>query len=114
MGAARGLLARAQAVLDPDERLWVVLAPEVAETLAEGGEHDRAEALLTEALRRGGQQDERGPEAHALVQRAYMRIFSRPEGASDEALQVADQAMPVFEQLKDMRGVAKTARSWWA
>jgi class 3 adenylate cyclase/tetratricopeptide (TPR) repeat protein len=110
MGAARSLLSRAHSLLDPKERLWLELAPELAEALAERGEPTKAEALLAEALERARARNARGPEAHALVQRAYMRIFSRPEGAGNEALQVAEQAMPIFEELRDSVGIAKAAR----
>jgi class 3 adenylate cyclase/tetratricopeptide (TPR) repeat protein len=109
-GAAASLLSRAHSLLEQDERRWLELAPEVAETLAESGEHDRAETLLAEACQRARARGERGPEMHALVQLAYMRILSRPEGATDEALQVAEQAMPIFEELEDAAGIAKAAR----
>jgi class 3 adenylate cyclase/tetratricopeptide (TPR) repeat protein len=110
MGAARSLLSRAHSLLDPDERLWLELAPELAEALAERGESAKAEALLAEAIKRARTQNARGPEAHGLVQQAYMRIFSRPEGAGDEALQVAEQTIPIFEELGDAVGIAKAAR----
>ncbi|MEK6275621.1 MAG: adenylate/guanylate cyclase domain-containing protein [Actinomycetota bacterium] len=110
VGAARSLLSRAHSLVDPEERLWLELAPELAEALAERGEHAEAEALLAEAVERARARGKRGLEAHAQVQRAYMRIFSRPEGAGDEALRVAKQAMPIFEELDDAIGIAKAAR----
>jgi tetratricopeptide (TPR) repeat protein len=39
-----------------------------------------------------------------------MRLFSRPEGAGDEALKVAEEAMPIFEEAADAVGLAKAAR----
>jgi tetratricopeptide (TPR) repeat protein len=110
VGAARSLLSRAHSLVDPEERLWLVLAPELAEALADRGEHAEAEALLAEVVERARARGERGLEAHAQVQRAHRRLFTQPEGASDEALRVAKQAMPIFEELDDAPGIAKAAR----
>ena len=113
-GGARSLLTRAQSLLDPDEALRLELAPELAETLSRGGEHDRAEALLAETIQRAKAQDRPDLAGHALLERARMRLLSRPEGAGDDALRIAEQVTPIFEELQDTAAIARTARlvSW--
>jgi class 3 adenylate cyclase/tetratricopeptide (TPR) repeat protein len=114
MGAAHSLLSRAQSLLDPGERLSLELAPELAEAMFEAGEQAEAEALLFKTIEHARDRAEPGLEAHARVQQAYMRIFSRPEGAGDEALQVAEEAAPIFEEVADAVGMARAARlTFW-
>src|SRR5204863_7390392 len=44
------------------------------------------------------------------VELSHLRLFTDPEGATDEALAVAEQAIPVFERDGDELGLAKAWR----
>jgi tetratricopeptide (TPR) repeat protein len=114
MGAAHSLLSRAQSLLDPGERLSLEFAPELAEAMFEAGEQAEAEALLAKTIERARDRGEPGLEAHARIQQAYMRHFTRAEDTGDEALQVAEEAVPIFEEGADAVGMAKAARlAFW-
>ena len=48
--------------------------------------------------------------AHALVQRSFLRLFTEPEVAPSELLEVADRAIGVFDELGDELGLARAWR----
>jgi class 3 adenylate cyclase/tetratricopeptide (TPR) repeat protein len=109
VNAARTLFERAVALLPEDDAARLPLLPDLGEALAKRGEFDAAEVVLTEAIERADSVGERGTAAHARVTLVGMRIFSDPEGRTDEALRVGEDALPIFRALGDNRGLVRTA-----
>ncbi|MEP6476487.1 MAG: adenylate/guanylate cyclase domain-containing protein [Actinomycetota bacterium] len=106
MAAAANLLDRSHDVLRAGDPRRVSIAPELAEALTETADLARAEALLQPALGTG----DRGLEAHAQVVLLMLREFTEPERRSEEALQVLEGVIPVFEELGDDLGLARAWR----
>jgi class 3 adenylate cyclase/tetratricopeptide (TPR) repeat protein len=109
-GAARNLLERAVALFALDDPARLALLPDLGEVLGQVGDFGAAETVLSEAIERADAAGDRGTGAHARVVRVGMRLLSDPEGRGDEALRVGEDAMRVFRELGDDRGIAETAR----
>ena len=101
--AAVSLISRAVSLLAPDDPARVDLIPNVRVVQGISGDLGWAHAVLTEATGAG---DER-LQAHALVQRAFLRLFTEPETVADEVVQAGERAVRVFEQLGDELGLAR-------
>jgi tetratricopeptide (TPR) repeat protein len=71
-----------------------------------GGDLTWAHLVLSEAIAAG---DER-VQAHALVQRSFLRLFTEPKVVPRELIEVADQAIAVFDELGDDLGLARAWR----
>ena len=69
-----------------------------------------AERVLTDAVATAVASDDRGLEAHALVQRGFLRLFTQPDVEPDELLEVAERAIAVFEELGDELGLTRAWR----
>jgi ATP/maltotriose-dependent transcriptional regulator MalT len=65
-----------------------------------------ARTVLSDAIAAG---DER-LAAHALVQSAFLRLFTEPDVTADELLQIGERALLVFEQFGDELGLARAWR----
>jgi len=104
--AAVSLVSRAAALLPPEDPARVNLVPNVRGVQGIGGDLSWAHTVLSEAITAG---DER-TKAHALVQQAFLRLFTEPEVAPRELIEVAEQAIDVFEQLSDELGLARAWR----
>src|SRR5436305_7340303 len=68
-----------------------------------------AERVLTEAVEAAAVSGDRRLAANALVQRAFLRLFTGADVAPDELLETARRAIVVFADLGDDLGLA---RSW--
>ncbi len=106
MAAAANLLGRSHDVLPEGDPRRLSIAPELAEALTETADLARAETLLEAALGTG----DRGLEAHAQVVLLILKEFMEPERRSEEALQVLEGVIPVFEDLGDHLGLARAWR----
>jgi len=89
--------ARREALRDLSAALWVV------------GEHQRADAVLEDALERAVNADDRRIEWYARLERAGRRD-TRAEAPAEELESVARDAIPVFEELQDDLGLARAWR----
>jgi tetratricopeptide (TPR) repeat protein len=105
MSAAANLLGRAREVLDPADPRRLSIAPDLGEAFMETGDLSRAEDLLTEAV----EAHDPGLRAHARIVLLLLKESTDPERRSEEALEVLGSVMPVFEELGDDLGLA---RSW--
>jgi class 3 adenylate cyclase/tetratricopeptide (TPR) repeat protein len=108
--AAANLLDRAARLLPEDSPERLALLPDLGQAVHDAGDFPRADAILTEAIERATRTGARTVEAYASVARASMRIWSQPEGATEEALEVADRSRGLFEELGDDLGFAKAWR----
>jgi class 3 adenylate cyclase/tetratricopeptide (TPR) repeat protein len=109
MPAAVNLLTRAVALLPAADRDRLECLPSLAFALLETGDLARLESVaaeMTDAARASG---DPGVEAHAVLLRLWIRLYTNPEGWADAALKEATRTITVFEQLSDEQGLA---RSW--
>jgi DNA-binding SARP family transcriptional activator/tetratricopeptide (TPR) repeat protein len=104
--AAVNLISRAVALLPTNDPLRVELVPNVR-AIQGTSEFGWAEAILDEAIAAG---DPR-LEAHARVQRGFLRLFfTAPEITPPELMRVAQDAIDVFDRIGDDLGLARAWR----
>jgi DNA-binding SARP family transcriptional activator len=104
--AAINLISRAVALLPADDPSRVGLIPNFRLIQGTSGDLSWAEAALSEAVREGDLR----LEMHALVQRAFLRLFRGPGITSAELVETAEAAIAVFAQLEDELGLARAWR----
>jgi class 3 adenylate cyclase/tetratricopeptide (TPR) repeat protein len=107
LAAAANLLGRAEALLDRDDPHRVTILPTLAWALFEIGRIDEAREKNSEAERRADELEDPVAVAHVKVAR-WPLIEAGPEWR-DLARRDADEAIRVFEQVGDERGLA---RAW--
>jgi predicted ATPase len=103
--AAVTLLSRARDLLPDDDPARIALLPDLGTAFGESGDLPRAEAVLTEAVTRARESGDRGTEMRAALERARLRSYTDP-ASWGEAIDTAERAAGVFEELKDERGLA--------
>ncbi|HTS01893.1 MAG TPA: adenylate/guanylate cyclase domain-containing protein, partial [Thermoanaerobaculia bacterium] len=110
MGGAANLLGRARALLPAEDALRRELLPDLAEALSEEGELGPAASILDEAVARAAEAGDARTEAHATIVRMLLAESTEPEGRSDVALKELERIIPIFEQLADDLGLARSYR----
>jgi len=108
--AAVSLLSRATALLPDSHEDRRELLPLLASALIRTGDFPRAERVLNEALEAARAADDRRLELRTVIEREFYRAFTKPEGSVDEIVAVADEVIPLLEDLGDDLGLAK---AWW-
>jgi DNA-binding SARP family transcriptional activator len=111
--AAVNLISRAVALLPADDPLRVELVPNVRGFQGMGGDMSWADRVLTEAVEAAATTGNRQLAAHALVQRAFLRLFfisTEQVLAPAELIEVAERAIRVFEEVGDELGLARAWR----
>jgi DNA-binding SARP family transcriptional activator/tetratricopeptide (TPR) repeat protein len=103
--AATNLASRAVSLLPPGDPLRVDLVPNVR-AIQGLSDFAWAEALLDDAVAAG----DRRLRAHALVQRAFLRLFTAREVNPQQFIAIAEQAIATFEELDDVLGLARAWR----
>ena len=106
--AAANLLGRAASLLPQDDVRRLEYLCELGGALRTAGEAGRAEEALTEALDASHEAGDQRIELRAQVELAGARLFSDPEGRADELLELAAEAIPIFEALGDDRSLGRT------
>jgi class 3 adenylate cyclase/tetratricopeptide (TPR) repeat protein len=109
MPAAVNLLTRAVALLPGTDRERLECLPSLAFALLETGDLARLESVAAEMTEAAGASGDRGVEAHAVLLRLWIRLYTNPQGWADDALKEATRTITVFEVLGDEQGLA---RSW--
>jgi DNA-binding SARP family transcriptional activator len=108
--AASNLLARAAALLGPAATERDLLT-ELGLVLWRAGDVASAEKEFETAVESAlGEQDRRA-ELRARTELAHLRLRRAEEGAQEELLALASEAIPIFERLEDDRGLG---RVWFA
>ncbi len=110
MSGAISDLSRAISLLPDGDPTRLDLLPDLGAALWEAGEFGRADAVLGEAIDQAKAVGREGVLWRAAVERCHLRLFTDPEGGTDEALAVAEQAIPVFERGGDELGLSKAWR----
>jgi class 3 adenylate cyclase/tetratricopeptide (TPR) repeat protein len=108
--AAVSLLSRATALLPDSHEDRRELLPLLASALIRTGDFPRAERVLNEALEAARAADDRRLELRTVIEREFFRSFTKPEGSVEEIVAVADEVIPLLEELNDDLGLAK---AWW-
>ncbi len=80
---------------------------DLAVALMRSGAFAAAEGALEEALGLGRAAGDRRLELRTLIEREFFRIFTNAETSDEEMTRVAEEAIPVLEELGDHSGVAK-------
>ena len=104
--AAVNLLSRAVALL-PADSLRSECRCELAGALRAIGQMSEAEAVLQLVIDESAGQDRR-LELRARVELAQIRLLADPMGQSAAVLDLAEHAIPVFEELDDDRALGRT------
>jgi class 3 adenylate cyclase/predicted ATPase len=108
--AAVSLLTRAAALLPDDHVERRALLAILGSALMRTGDFSRADGVLTEALAAAHAAGDRRLELRTLIERELFRSFTSSEESVDEIIAVADEAIPLLEELGDDLGLAK---AWW-
>jgi class 3 adenylate cyclase len=111
LAAALKLLDRALAVLRDPAPERPAVQVQLAGALAEAGELGRAAELLDEAVEAARDAGDRALELRALIERALQQMRIDPEGTTEELREIAEEAIPVFEEFGDELGLAT---GWFA
>ncbi len=107
--AAGHLLLRAAKLLPGEDPLRLSILPALSECLMVTGRVQQACDTLDEAWQMAEQQGDRAVEAYVLLLRTTQRLFTQPTGWADAAREEVQRVIPVFEELSDENGLA---RSW--
>jgi class 3 adenylate cyclase/predicted ATPase len=107
--AAANLLGRAAVLLPEDGSPRAELLGSLGSALVLAGNFTEADAVLTQAIDAGVATGNRRLELHAVLERAFLRALTHPEGV-EELRRVAEQALPELEELGDELGLAKAWR----
>jgi class 3 adenylate cyclase/tetratricopeptide (TPR) repeat protein len=108
--AAIKLLDRALALLNEQDPARLDLMRELSSAFWSVGEVARAEALLNGFLEAATALGDQRAEWYALLDRAIWRHIVDPAATADELLNVSEQAVRIFEELDDDRGLARAWR----
>jgi tetratricopeptide (TPR) repeat protein len=108
--AAVSLLSRATALLPDAHGERREILPMLGSALIRTGDFPRAERVLTEALEAAQAAGDRRLELRTVIEREFFRAFTHPEGSVEEIVTVADEVIPLLEELDDDLGLAK---AWW-
>lgn len=107
--AAAALLSRAVALLSEGDRERVRLLPDLARAIGRSGDYREELALLDEAIERAEAVGDRRTRSYAVLFRGHARNHVDPEFTVDDAVAEAQDALRVFEELRDEEG---QARAW--
>ena len=110
--AATRFFDRAVAMLPPDSPARVELLVELGLALRRAGDQQsKADAVLEEALFHAVEIGDERLKAHAEIGLTKIRAQSDPEGKALELRRLAEQAIPLFTELGDDKGLVN---SWTA
>ena len=107
MPAAVNLLSRAVALEPERDPGRLELLPELAFALLETGDFARVQEVVAEASEGASECGDRRLQAHVLILRLWVQLFTDPEGWAEEARRGATEAIAIFDELGDERGLAK-------
>ncbi len=106
MSAAANLLGRAVSLLPPDEPNRLELLTKLGSAFARIGQLNRADSVLGEAIEAAAAAGDVCLEFRARIERLSWHIWTDP-ASKDEARQVAQRAILLFEEHGDELGLAK-------
>ena len=107
--ATVNLLTRAVGLLPESDAFRLDLLCELGPALRTGSDLTAAEETLSGAAETAAAVGDRRLELRARLELARVRLFSDPEGRAEEVLDVAAEAIPLFEAVHDDRSLS---RAW--
>jgi class 3 adenylate cyclase/tetratricopeptide (TPR) repeat protein len=114
---ALNLLGRATSLLPDTSSERLHLLPALAEAATETGDLARADGILRDVIASAATVGDRGLEALAEIDRAYLREYIDPTTREERVVQTAERAINLFEELGDDYGLAKAwslrAQAFW-
>ena len=110
MLAAIKLLERATSLLPQTDANRLALLPDLVEATMSTGQFERASAHLTAALQAATESGNRRIEAHMLLIRSVLSLFTDPEGGVSSARRQVERVIPIFEESRDELGLARAWR----
>jgi class 3 adenylate cyclase len=110
ISAAVSLLDRALALVTEQDATKLELERELSGALWSTGEIARAEALLKGVIDVASASGDRSLEWYAILERSGRRSLADPSAATEDGLTIAKEAVKVFEELGDDRGLARAWR----
>ena len=108
--AAMNLLGRAAELLAKGDSFRLALLCELGVALRGAGELDRAADMLVETADTAATAGDRRAHLRARLELANVRMFADPGGRADELLDVAAEAIPVFEAVDDDHSLSRAWR----
>jgi len=108
--AAVNLMTRASALLPEDDPRRLELQPELGSALIRAGELSLADGIFAETAERASSTGAERIRLRALVEREFIRSWTRPEAGTEGLVRVANEAIAGLEPLGDDVGLAK---AWW-
>jgi predicted ATPase/DNA-binding SARP family transcriptional activator len=108
--AGVNLTSRAVALVAADDPQRVELIPNVRVIQGMTDQLAWADKVLTEAVEAAATSGDRQLAARALVQRAFLRLFTEPAVSADELIETAQRATAVFNDCGDELGLARAWR----
>jgi tetratricopeptide (TPR) repeat protein len=106
--AAANLLRRAAALLPSDDDRRLELLCELGGALRATGDVEHAARVLEDAVESAARVRNHRIELRGRIELTGLRLFSDPEGRATELLELAEQAIPVFESIGDDRSLGRT------
>ena len=108
--ATVNLLRRAVALLPPDNADRAELLCELGIAQRWFGELERARETLAEAIEAASASRDKRVEFRSRIELAHAHVFGESEHTADELLALAEQAIPIFEELGDDLALGRTWR----
>jgi class 3 adenylate cyclase len=105
--AAVGLLERGVSLLSVDDPQRIEALCELGNAQHGAGDVVAGEATLAEAVTGGKKTSDQRLELRARTELAYLRLFTDREADVTEFFELADEAIPVFEQFGDDRALGR-------
>jgi tetratricopeptide (TPR) repeat protein len=105
--AAVSLLTRAAALLPDAHEDRREILPVLGTALMRTGDFAHAGSVLDDALAAARSAGDRRLELRALIEREFLWTFTKPGESLEAVVAVADEAIPVLEELGDDAGLAK-------
>jgi len=108
--AAIGLLERAAALPVDDDPLRPTLLVDLAATEIEAGKLRRANSVLVQAMGLAAAHHDARASAHVEVQRQFLQLEEVTGQGTNEAKEVVERVLPVFESAGDHLGLCRALR----
>jgi predicted ATPase/class 3 adenylate cyclase len=109
LAAAINLLQRSADLLDDDARRAALL-PDLGAAQMEAGNFAEAEAILAEAGQLARSAEDERAESRVLVQQQFLGLYRLAEEGTEEAAQLVERVIPVFERHDDHHGLCRARR----
>jgi tetratricopeptide (TPR) repeat protein len=106
VGAAANLLARAVALIGPDDPNRTDLLWRLGTSHLEAGDREPASAALDEALDASTRAADERMEIRARIARLFLLYTFEPEGVTEQMKRAAEEAIPILERLGDDEGLS--------